>query len=266
MQLDWRQMIGPSLTTALAASAVAVDGGSLAFATVVPLLVFSVGLAGALGGLGSGFVSAAIATGIGALALPDTPGRLLHLTALALASGAAATITGRLRGQMIEVLGWQRRRQATAERLSAALDRIDIGVVLLDPDTRAEFINRAFRDYFALPDDKAESKPPFIALMYHARDVGAFKLPEDELAYDIAERTELMRSGDPTPLHLTLADGRVLRVSCAALPDGSRMMSYAPLNDALRRDDDPRHRARYYAMRSVSRYPRDTGDVAKFRS
>lgn len=263
MHFNWRQMIGPSLTTALAGSAVAVDGGFLAFATVVPLLVFSVGLAGALGGAGSGFVSAAIATGIGMLALPDAPGRLLQLTALALASGAAAAITGRLRGQMTDVLSWQRRRRATAERLSAALDRIDIGVVLLDPDTRAEFINRAFRDYFALPDDKAETKPPFIALMYHARDAGAFKLPDDELAYDIAERTELMRSGDPTPLHLTLADGRVLRVSCAALPDGSRMMSYAPLNDALRRDDDPTQRATYYAMRNTGRYPRATSDIGE---
>ena len=65
--------------------------------------------------------------------------------------------------------------------LSAALDQVDIGIVLLDADTRAEFINRAFRDYFSLPDEKADSKPPFIALMYHGRDTGAYELPEDEL-------------------------------------------------------------------------------------
>ncbi|KAH2812057.1 hypothetical protein KXV85_005224, partial [Aspergillus fumigatus] len=38
------------------------------------------------------------------------------------------------------------------------------GIVLLGADTRAEFINRAFRDYFALPDEIADSQPPFIAL------------------------------------------------------------------------------------------------------
>ena len=76
------------------------------------------------------------------------------------------------------------------QRLSAALDRIDIGVVLLNADTRAEFINRAFRDYFALPDEKADSKPPLIALMYHARDTHAYALPDDEIDGFIARRVE----------------------------------------------------------------------------
>ena len=49
-------------------------------------------------------------------------------------------------------LRWERQHHATAARLSAALDQVDIGIVLLDADTRAEFINRAFRDYFSLPD------------------------------------------------------------------------------------------------------------------
>ena len=74
--------------------------------------------------------------------------------------------------------------------------------MLLDADTRAEFINRAFRDYFPLPDEKADSRPPFIALMYHGRDTGAFELPEEELSAFIARRTEMMRSGDPTPINI----------------------------------------------------------------
>ena len=90
---------------------------------------------------------------------------------------------------------WERRHHATAERLSAALDQVDIGIVLLDSDTRAEFINRAFRDYFSLSDEKADSKPPFIALMYHGRDTGAYELPEEELSAFIARRTEMMRVG-----------------------------------------------------------------------
>ena len=95
--------------------------------------------------------------------------------------------------------------------LSAALDQVDIGIVLLDSDTRAEFINRAFRDYFSLSDEKADSKPPFIALMYHGRDTGAYELPEEELSAFIARRTELMRSGDSTPININLRDGQVLR-------------------------------------------------------
>lgn len=263
MQIGWRQAIGPALTTALAGSAIAGDGSLLAFPTLAPLLVFSAGLAAAVGGSGAGFVSAAIAVGIGTMALPDAPDRWLQLAMLAVATGATAAITGRLHTGMTDVPDWQRDRHATAERLSAALDRIDIGVVLLDPDTRAEFINRAFRDTFALPDDKADSKPPFIALMYHGRDMGTFEMPDDEMAHYIAERTERMRSGDPTPLNLKLSDGRVLRVSCAALPDGSRMMSYAPLNDAVRRDDDPARRTEYLAMRGIPWQGHGTPDADK---
>lgn len=263
MRIGWRQAIGPALTTALAGSAIVGDGGLLAFAAIAPLLVFSAGLGAAIAGSGAGFVSAGIATGIGVMALPDTPDKWLQLTMLAVAAGATAALAGQLHSRMTEAMSWQRDKHATAERLSAALDRIDIGVVLLDPDTRAEFINRAFRDAFALPDEKADSKPPFIALMYHGRDVGAFEMPDDEMADYIAERTERMRSGDPTPLHLKLSNGRVLRVSCAALPDGSRMMSYAPLNDAVRRSDNPAHRPRYLAMRNLAWPAHATSDMEK---
>ena len=53
----------------------------------------------------------------------------------------------------------EQQHHATAARLAAALDQVDIGIVLLDADTRAEFINRAFRDYFALSDAQADSTP-----------------------------------------------------------------------------------------------------------
>jgi len=140
---------------------------------------------------------------------------------------------------LLDAFGWERTHYATATRLSAALDQFDIGIVLLDSDTRAEFINRAFRDYFSLPDEKADSRPPFIALMYHGRDTGAYELPEEELSAFIARHTEMMRSGDSTPINIDLADGQVLRFSCTALPDGGRMLSYTPVTDLVRHSDDP---------------------------
>src|SRR6202020_3564488 len=107
---------------------------------------------------------------------------LTRLSMLAIAVIGTAMLTGLLRKRLVDTLAWERRHHATAARLAAALDQVDIGIVLLDSDTRAEFINRAFRDYFSLPDEKADSKPPFIALMYHGRDNGAYELPEDELS------------------------------------------------------------------------------------
>jgi len=106
-----------------------------------------------------------------------------------------------------------------------------------------------------LPDEKADSKPPFIALMYHGRDNGAYELPEDELAHFIAQRTEMMRSGDSTPININLADGQVLRFSCTALPDGGRMLSYTPVTDLVRYSDPPGKAEFFRSLRKGQRPP-----------
>jgi PAS domain-containing protein len=181
----------------------------------------------------------------------DAPATL-RLGLLAVTSAGTAGVTGLMRQKMLDAMAWQRDRHATATRLAAALDEIDIGVVLLDADTRAEFINRAFRKYFALPDAKAASKPPFIALMYHGRDAGCYELPKDELTHFIAERTEKMRTGDSTPINIKLADGQIMRFRCTALPDGGRMLSYTPITDVIRRTDDPAMADYYRSLRGGS--------------
>jgi PAS domain-containing protein len=246
MQLDWRAICGPALTTATALIAIAVDRIFIVVPNPAPLFVCIVAFAGSLSGLASGMISAAIAVaGSAAFFLNHraTPGYdisdLVRLAMLAMTAAGTAAITGLLRKKLMDAFAWERRHYATAERLRAALDQVDIGIVLLDSDTRAEFINRAFRDYFSLPDKKADSKPPFIALMYHSRDTGAYELPEEELSEFIARRTAMMRSGDQTPININLADGQVLRFSCTALPDGGRMLSYTPVTDLVRHTDDP---------------------------
>ncbi|MEA2921742.1 MAG: hypothetical protein QOF07_1705 [Bradyrhizobium sp.] len=252
MQFDWRAISGPALTTATALIAFLVDRHFVAVPNPAPLFVCIVAFAAALSGIASGMLSAVIAIVASALFFFNhraTPGYdasdIARLLMLAAAAGATAGITGLLRQKWVDAFAWERRHHAAAERLAAALDQVDIGIVLLDSATRAEFINRAFRDYFLLPDHKADSKPPFIALMYHGRDTGAFELPEDELSAFIAERTEMIRSGDSTPININLANGQVLRFSCTALPDGGRMLSYTPVTDLVRHTDDP-SRAEYY--------------------
>ena len=171
---------------------------------------------------------------------------------LALTAGGTAVITGLLRQKWLDAFASEQAEHATSARLAAALDQVDIGIVLLDADTRAEFINRAFRDYFALPDEKADTKPPFIALMYHGRDTGAWSCRRTSLPF-IAQRTEMMRSGDSTPININLADGQVLRFSCTALPDGGRMLSYTPVTDLVRHSDPPASAEYFRALRKGQR-------------
>ncbi len=246
MHLDWRAIAGPALAAATALTAIVLERHMAGVPNPAPLLVCIIAFAGSLSGLRSAAVSAAIAILASALFFLDhraTPGYdtadFIRLAMLAMTAGGTAAITGLLRQWLTDAFAMERRHYATAERLSAALDQVDIGIVLLDADTRAEFINRAFRDYFALPDAKADSKPPFIALMYHGRDTGAYEMPADELNAFIARRMEMMRSGDSTPITINLKDGTVLRFSCTALPDGGRMLAYTPVTDLVRNSDDP---------------------------
>ncbi|GAB1715172.1 MAG: hypothetical protein NTAFB05_02140 [Nitrobacter sp.] len=255
MRFDWRTMAGPALATLVALASIFVDRNVVAIPNPSALYVCVVALAASLGGMTSGLVSAGVAVAASALflsghgaALPAELPALPHLLLLAAATGVVAAIVGLRCRRLADALRW-RERHAMAARLSAALDQIDIGIVLLDADTRAEFINRAFRNFFSLPDEKADSKPPFIALMYHGRDTGAYELPEDELSHFIAERTKMMRAGDQTPINIKLRDGQVLRFSCTALPDGGRMLSYTPVTDLVRRTDDPADADYYLSLR-----------------
>ena len=256
MQFDWRAISGPALTAATALIAIVVDRHFIAVPNPAPLFVCIVALAGSLSGLASGMISATIAVASSALfflnhrAVPGYDSAdLVRLLMLALTAAGTAGMTGLLRKKLMDAFAWERKHHTTAERLAAALDQFEIGIVLLDADTRAEFINRAFRDYFALSDTKADSKPPFIALLYHGRDTGAWEMPEEEFSAFIAERTKMMRAGDQTPININLSDGQVLRFSCTALPDGGRMLSYTPVTDLVRHTDDPANTDDYLALR-----------------
>jgi PAS domain-containing protein len=256
MQFDWRANSGPALTVATALFTLAADRLLLTATNPAPLFVCIVALAGSLSGLRSGLASALIAIAASALILEAhsptfglTAADLTRLSTLTLALVGTAGVTGLLRKRLVDTLAWERRHHATAERLSAALDQVDIGIMLLDSDTRAEFINRALRQYFSLSDEMADSKPPFIALLYHGRDTGAYELAEDELSAFIARRTEMMRAGDSTPININLSDGQVLRFSCTALPDGGRMLSYTPITELVRRTDNPAYAEQFRAMR-----------------
>ena len=122
--------------------------------------------------------------------------------------------------------------------LRTALNEVSFGVVLLDAEMRAEFINRAFRRMWRLSDAKADSKPPFVSLMYHGRDTRAYEIPASELGAYVAERVALVKIGDRRPMDLRLASGEVLRFQCTPLPSGGRMLSYIYVTDIVRHADE----------------------------
>jgi PAS domain-containing protein len=122
--------------------------------------------------------------------------------------------------------------------LRAALDEIEVGVVLLDSHMKSQFINRAFRRMWALPDATADRNPAFVALMYHGRDTRAYQTAAADLDAYVAERVRLVMIGDTTPLDLRRSNGEVIRMQCACLPNGGRMLSYTTVTDIVRHADE----------------------------
>lgn len=137
---------------------------------------------------------------------------------------APAVVTGAARGDVLS--------------LRLALDEVPVGIVLLDANLRAQFINRAFRAMWRLPEAKAESRPAFATLMYHGRDTRAYDVPENELAEYVEARVAHVRDGNPTPIDVRLTSGEIIRFQCTKLPAGGRMLNYTDVTDIVRRADE----------------------------
>ncbi|WP_223967715.1 sensor domain-containing diguanylate cyclase [Bradyrhizobium sp. RD5-C2] len=121
--------------------------------------------------------------------------------------------------------------------LRSALDQIPVGILLLDSELKALFINRAFRNMWQLPDAVADRNPSFTDLMHHGCKTMAYELPPEQLQAYVAERVRLVSVGDANPIDLRLRNGDVVRCQCTPLPDGGRMVSYTPVTDIVRASD-----------------------------
>ncbi|GAB3255679.1 sensor domain-containing diguanylate cyclase [Chitinimonas naiadis] len=116
------------------------------------------------------------------------------------------------------------------ETLRDALDQVEYGIVLLDSDLSASFINRAFHRMFGLPPCEAGRRYTFQDLMQHGQVNRIYTIPDDQLSEYVQRRIDLVKAGSHPPVHLRLVDGRVLKYECIELPDGGRMLTYADVS------------------------------------
>ena len=92
--------------------------------------------------------------------------------------------------------------------LRAIVDDLDYGIVVLDHEHRVQFINRAFRRFWRLPDELADSRQSFVRLMYHGRGAAAYAVSHDRLGDYVARQMDLIRTGEERPLNIELAQWR----------------------------------------------------------
>jgi diguanylate cyclase (GGDEF)-like protein len=248
----WNRYIGPLVAFATVVGIALVDRHLVNIPNPGAIFFIAVVFSAYMGGIVSGLISTVITLGFAILHF-SAPGHLFAMRAedlqriavLMIATPVAAVMVGVLKARAMQALRRERDGrlavEATNRRLAtlhAALDEIDHGIVLLDHELRAQFINKAFRALWRLSDSVADAAPPFVALMYHGRDTRAYAVPDAELDAYVSERVRLVRAGDPNLLDLRLSSGDTFRFKCTVLPDGGRMLSYTQVTDLVRRADE----------------------------
>jgi diguanylate cyclase (GGDEF)-like protein len=122
--------------------------------------------------------------------------------------------------------------------LRASLDEVDFGVVLLDAELHATFVNRAFRKLWHLSDADCSSRPAFLELIRYGQTALGHSVSSKAFEEHTLATVARVEAGDSTPVDLRLPDGEVLRFQCVALPCGGRMLSYTRVTDIVRHADE----------------------------
>jgi diguanylate cyclase (GGDEF)-like protein len=106
----------------------------------------------------------------------------------------------------------------------SVLDEVESGLVVLDKDFQAQFINRAFYQMWELPKLSDGSIYNFAHIVEHGRRTGLYITAPSSVQDYVRQRKGRLR----------LSDGRILKFGCKALPDGGRLMTFDDISGFVR--------------------------------
>jgi len=134
----------------------------------------------------------------------------------------------------------RRRTEAQAQRnaqlLRGAIDAIDEGFVLFDPDDRLVYCNDRFRQLYAATADLIVPGVGFEQVLRLSVERGQCLDAVGRTEAWVAERLASHRAGQTTPLQ-RLADGRSLRIVERRLPDGHTVGFRIDITELVRSRD-----------------------------
>ena len=249
MPSHWRPILGPLVTLATVGIIALFERYVVAVPNPGAIFFIAVMASAYIGGTRSGLVASAIALGFSTIHFiarghiwNASHNDLARVLILFVTTPCLALTVGLLKARTNEAMKRERQARVSVEAanrrlvaLEAALDESHVSIVVLDQELRAQFINRAFRKLWQLPDEVADRQPPFVALVYHGRNTHAYAVPEERLDEYVAERVRRVRNGDLDPLDIKLSNGEVVRLECTVLPAGGRMLTYTPVTDLVHR-------------------------------
>lgn len=129
------------------------------------------------------------------------------------------------------------------EVLRGALDNVEQGIVLLDPELKAQFLNRAARKLWSVSEDFIATRPSFTELVNDSRITQAYGVPAQELDEFIDNRIRTVAEGATHPIDLPVSGGRTMRSQSATLPGGGRMLTYTDVTDLILQSEELRRLA-----------------------
>lgn len=252
MTAHWRTIGGPLVTALTIGAIVWLQQHAVNIPNPAVIYFCAIVFAAFSGGWMSGAISAAITLSYAAIFFSKpgqlfqyTPDNLSRLLVLCATTPLIVVLTGILKQRATRaVLRAQEATAALARQNAAlglmrtALDKSNDGIVLLDRELRADFINRAFRQIWKLPDEIADSRPAFVGLMYHGRDTHAYEVPDYDLDAYIAERVAQIRAHDDVVRDLRLSNGSVYRLRSTPMGDERRILTYTNVTDIVRHVDE----------------------------
>jgi diguanylate cyclase (GGDEF)-like protein len=113
---------------------------------------------------------------------------------------------------------------AAAPMVMSVLDEVESGLVVLDKDFQAQFINRAFYQMWELPELSDGSTYNFADIVEHGRRTGLYITAPGSIEDYVRQRKGRLR----------LSDGRILKFRCKALPGGGRLMTFDDISGFVR--------------------------------
>ena len=245
----WRIFVGPLVTAALGAAILLTDRFLVPVLSPAPgaLMLFAALFAAYVGGLLSGLLSALLAIVVVAITLSE-PGllvtiqmdRLVRLIAYSMMLVFAVTLLGYSQTRARRALGQMTAASRRLEISHVALNQVDYGVIVLDKDLRAQFMNLAVFKRTGLRERGPDEYPTYEEILRETAANAGYAVEPDKLDEFVAQRVAFVRSGNPTPIELRMAGGLVARFKCIALPDGGRMLTYTDVTDLTRQSDELR--------------------------
>ncbi|MCK1361253.1 sensor domain-containing diguanylate cyclase [Bradyrhizobium sp. 199] len=118
--------------------------------------------------------------------------------------------------------------------LRDALENVEDGVLLLDRDLNASFLNRRMRRFWEVSEQEAASRPTYASLVSRVHRASAPDLPANELAKFPARRIAEVKAGDHVR-DLQTPDKRRIRAHCTTMSNGGRMLTYVDITDLMQK-------------------------------